>query len=153
MNEKAIEDREASVIERVLSQKLVKDLSKNQDSFREVSKKMSKMMTQQATSKQSNAASTIVERSRFLEEDNQNLLIHVTVCSAKIDETLERLGAARHENIELKQNLEDKTAVCQDLCKDNASQKDTLEWQKYALDDLIPKQHAMELYLKHLTIK
>lgn len=80
-------------------------------------------------------------------------MIHVTVYSAKIVETLELLGAARHKNVGLKQDLEDKTAVCEDLCRDNASQKGTSEWQKYALDDLVPKQHAMELYLKHLTIQ
>lgn len=152
-NEKANEDRKASVVERVLSQKLVEDLSKSQEGFREVSTKMLTMLTQQATPQQSDGMDTIVERSKLPEEDNQSLSIHVKVCSAKMEETPELLGAERYENVKLGQELEDKTANSEDLCGDNASQESTLEWQKYAIDDLIPKQHAIEIYLKDLTIK
>jgi len=69
-NEKVDEDSKASVVERVLSQKLVEDLSKNQEGFREVSKKMLTMLTQQATPQQSDAVNAIVERSNLLEEEN-----------------------------------------------------------------------------------
>lgn len=149
-NEKASEDRKASAVERVLKQKLVEDLSKYQEAFRDVSRKMSTMLTQQATFQQSDAVNTVVERSELLEEENLAISINIKVCSAKLEESLELLGEERNENVKLREELEDKKAISEDLCRDNAAQQSTLEWQKYAIDDMMPKQHEEQIYLKDL---
>lgn len=65
----------------------------------------------------------MVALSKLLEKNKQGLSIHIKVCSAKVEEALELLGAERYENAKLNQKLEDKIAVSEDLCKDNASQK------------------------------
>lgn len=152
-NEKASEDRKASAVERVLTQKLVEDLSKNQEAFRDVSRKMSTMLTQQATFQQSDAVNTVVERSELLGKENLAISINMKVCSAKLEETLELLGAERSENVKLREELENKKAVSEDLNRDNAAQKSILGWQKYATDDMMPKQHEEEIYLKDHEIK
>ena len=141
-NEKMKEEAEALMLQMMTDKELIKDLMRKRESFRETSEKMLGILTQQAQSQQADGLAAIVERSKLLEQDNQDLLMNIQVSSAKLHETRKLLVASQHENIVFKQDLKDKTAACEELQRNNGVQGNDIEWLKMNIDELLPKQHA-----------
>lgn len=151
--EKAKDERESLVSELVMSKGLVQELLKHREDFRKISKKMLEMLTGKTEFQTVDALGTIVKRAEVLEQDNWSLLTRNDVCDDRFIDSQKLLVDARREIIDLKQELEDKTAAFESLQDINS----ILEGEKLSLqrwiDVEVPKERTEAIATRDARVK